>query len=286
LELAKEFIAKTAVVTGAASGIGRAYSLALARRGWKVGLADIDLPKAEQTLELVCNAGGSGEVYRCDVADVAQVEAMADHFFSQWGKIGLLFNNAGVIVLGQVGDIDPAEWQRQVSINLMGVVYGCHAFVPRMKEQGGGHILNTASVAGILSPKLMAPYNVTKAAVISLSETLKWELAPWGIGVTAVCPSFLGTGLWGETSSTTDDWIWDWNVLCMTRARIDAGEVAERAIQAAARNRLYVLTQPFTRYLWRLKRAAPGVFFATFALMNKLRIDKPLLNVLAKLGLI
>jgi NAD(P)-dependent dehydrogenase (short-subunit alcohol dehydrogenase family) len=237
-------------------------------------------------LELVCNAGGSGEVYRCDVADVAQVEAMADHFFSQWGKIGLLFNNAGVIVLGQVGDIDPAEWQRQVSINLMGVVYGCHAFVPRMKEQGGGHILNTASVAGILSPKLMAPYNVTKAAVISLSETLKWELAPWGIGVTAVCPSFLGTGLWGETSSTTDDWIWDWNVLCMTRARIDAGEVAERAIQAAARNRLYVLTQPFTRYLWRLKRAAPGVFFATFALMNKLRIDKPLLNVLAKLGLI
>ncbi len=284
--MAKEFIAKTAVVTGAASGIGRAYSLALARRGFQVGLVDVDLDGAERTLDFVRAAGGDGEVYECDVSDIARVRAMADHFFSRWGKVGLLFNNAGVIVLGAMGDIDPAEWQRQVSINLMGVVYGCHAFVPRMKEQGGGHILNTASVAGILSPKLMGPYNVTKAAVISLSETLKWELAPWGIGVTAVCPSFLETGLWGDTSSSTDHWVWEWNVLCMQRARITADEVAERAIEAAARNRVYLLTQPLTRYLWRLKRATPGVFLATFALMCKLGLDKPLLNVLARLGLV
>ncbi len=284
--MSKEFIAKTAVVTGVGSGIGRAYALALARRGFQVGLVDIDMPGVAETLKLVRSAGGDGEVYECDVTDAGLVAAMADHFFEAWGKVGLLFNNAGVIVLGATGDIAPEEWDRQVAVNLMGVVYGCHAFVPRMKEQGGGNILNTASVAGILSCKLMGPYNVTKAAVISLSETLKWELAPWNIGVTAVCPSFVETGLWGETSSCADDWVWDWNVTCMTRARITADDVAERAIEAAARNRLYLLTQPLTRYLWRLKRAAPGVFVALFAAMNRWGLDKPVLNVLARLGLV
>ncbi len=284
--MAKEFVAKTAVVTGAASGIGRAYSLALARRGFQVGIADVDVPGAVETLELVRSAGGDGEVYECDVADVAQVEAMADHFYEAWGKVGLLCNNAGVIVMGAVGDIPPAEWQRQVDVNLMGTVYGCHAFVPRMKQQGGGHIVNTASMAGILSAKLMAPYNVTKAAVISLSETLKWELAPWGIGVTAVCPGFLETGLWGDTSSCTDDWIWDWNILCMQRGSIGADDVAERTLEAVARNRLYLLPMRFMRYMWRVKRVAPGVYVALFALMGKLRLDKPLLYIMGKMGLI
>ncbi len=284
--MAKDFVAKTAVVTGAASGIGRAYSLALARRGFEVGIVDVDLEGAEETRQMVEQAGGSGEVYGCDVSDVGQVTAMADHFFDKWGKVGLLFNNAGVIVLGAVGDVSPEEWDRQIAINLMGVVYGCHAFVPRMKEQGGGHIINTGSMAGILNGKLMAPYNITKAGVISLSETLKWELAPARIGVTAVCPGFLKTGLWGDTASSTDDWVWGWNLLCMQRGGIGADDVAERTMEAIARNRLYLLPMRFMRIMWRLKRAAPGAYVALFALMGKLRVDKPLLYVLGKLGLI
>ncbi|MHB8780192.1 MAG: SDR family NAD(P)-dependent oxidoreductase [Candidatus Geothermincolia bacterium] len=277
---------KTAVVTGAASGIGRSYALALAGRGFRVGIVDIDAVGAAETLRLLEGAGGSGEVYECDVRDAAAVSETAAHFGQAWGGVGVLVNNAGVAVWGEADAISPEEWRREIETNLLGVAYGCSAFIPLMKRQGGGHIINTASIAGVLSARGMAPYNATKAAVISLSETLRWELVTHGIGVTAVCPGFVATGLWGATASCSDRWVWDWSKACMKTARLTTDEIAERALRAAERGKLYVFTHPFSRMLWRVKRLSPGAFHRLFALLGKTRLDEPLLNLLARFGII
>jgi NAD(P)-dependent dehydrogenase (short-subunit alcohol dehydrogenase family) len=169
---------RSAVITGAASGIGRELSLVYARRGWRIGLVDINMDEAAKTLEIVEEAGGSGETFKCNVREFDQVQAMADHFLDGWGKVGLLVNNAGVAAAGPVGDMPLQEWRRVMETNFWGVVYGCHTFVPRMKEQGAGHILNIGSIAGIAPIPEMPSYNTAKAGVISLSETLRIELAP------------------------------------------------------------------------------------------------------------
>ena len=184
---------KNVVITGAASGLGRALALAWAREGWKIGIADIDTDGAAQTLTMVEQAGGTGEIFRCNVRNLEEIEAMADHFFASWGSVGVIVNNAGVADVGCVGDIHIENWERMLDTSLWGVIYGCHAFIPRMKEQGGGYIVNTSSAAGLICLPHMAPYNVAKAGVISLSETLKCELSSSGIGVTVICPTFFNT---------------------------------------------------------------------------------------------
>ena len=186
---------KKVVITGAASGLGRALALALARKGCRIGIVDINLDGAEETLRMVERAGGSGETYELDVREVTDWGAMANHFFQCWGGVDVLVNNAGVVAVGHVGDIPIENWEWIFSINFWGMVYGCHTFIPRMKAQGGGHIVNVASAAGLLSLQELGPYNTTKAAVIALSETLRGELAPFKIGVTAVCPMFFNTHL-------------------------------------------------------------------------------------------
>jgi NAD(P)-dependent dehydrogenase (short-subunit alcohol dehydrogenase family) len=276
---------KTAVITGAASGIGRAYALAWAKRGFKIGIVDIDMDGAEETLALVDRAGGSGEVFRCNVRKLQEVQNTADHFFEKWGKIGLLVNNAGVADVGMVGDVPIEDWERQIETNLWGYIYGCHTFIPRMKEQGGGHIVNTASSAGMVTIRSMGPYNVAKAGIIALSETLKPELAPFNIGVTVVCPSFLRTNLL-DTGTWTDNWIYDVADICMDGAKVTSDDIAELVVKAVARNRLYVFPQPFAKLTWIDKRMSPEMFYRLFAFLNKKGWDEPLLKALGKRGMV
>ncbi len=276
---------KTAVITGAASGIGRAYALAWAKRRFKVGIADIDMEGAEQTLKQVERAGGSGEVYRCDVRKLEEVQQMADHFFEKWGKISLLVNNAGVADVGMVGDVPIEDWERQIATNLWGYIYGCHSFIPRMKEQRAGHIVNTASSAGLITLRSMGPYNVAKAGIIALSETLKPELAPFNIGVTVVCPSFLRTNLL-NTSSSTDTWILDVADICMEGATVTADSLAEATVKAVDKNKLYVFPQIFAKITWIDKRMSPALFYSVFAFLNKKGWDEPLLKALGKHGMV
>ena len=128
----------TAVITGASSGIGRALSVALSKEGWRIGIVDVDQDGAERTRELVEKVGGKGEVFRCNVRKVEEVMAAADHFFDSWGEVGMLVNNAGIGGGGYVGEIPLKDWEAVVETDLWGVIYGCHAFIPRMKAQGGG----------------------------------------------------------------------------------------------------------------------------------------------------
>ncbi len=276
---------KRVVITGAGSGLGRALSLALAARGCRIGAADVDVDRAEETLKTVRERGGDGEFYLLDVSRPEEVEAMAAHFFTSWGGVDVLVNNAGVAAAGFVGQAPLEDWEWILGINFWGMLYGCHFFIPRMKAQGGGWIVNVASAAGLLALPEMAPYNVTKAAVIALSETLRSELAPYRIGVTVVCPMFFKTRLL-ETLRCTDDFEREFAHTSFDHARMTADQVAEAVLRAVERRKLYVIPQPSGRFFWALKRMRPGLYHGTLAFFNRDDLGRRLLLWMARKGLI
>src|SRR5262245_48988771 len=243
-----------AVITGAGSGLGRALALELAKRRARILVADINEAGAEKTVRLVAQAGAEAHATRCDVSkseDVMALLATADRTI---GGVDLLVNNAGVAAGGPVGVIPLSDWEWLMGINLWGVIYGCHVFIPRFKEQRGGHILNVASAAGFFSGPHMAPYNVTKAGVIALSETLRTELHEDRISVTVLCPTFFRTNI-GASARTHGDTVEPSFVdRLMDRAKIQASDVARIAIEAADAGRLYALPHPDGRWVWRVKR--------------------------------
>jgi NAD(P)-dependent dehydrogenase (short-subunit alcohol dehydrogenase family) len=188
------FAGKVAVVTGGGSGIGRALALGLAREGARVVVADVDEAEAAETVRLMAAAGADGLAIRTDVAERREVEALADRVFARYGAAHVLCNNAGVVVHGGLEAATWEDWQWVLGVNLWGVVHGLLAFLPRMIARGeGGHVVNTASMAGLIASQGLGVYNASKYAVVGLSETLAKELRPHGIGVTVVCPMGVDT---------------------------------------------------------------------------------------------
>jgi NAD(P)-dependent dehydrogenase (short-subunit alcohol dehydrogenase family) len=273
-----------AVITGAGSGFGRALALVLARRGWKILIADINRAGMEETLAMVREAGGEGEVFECDVSKKEDVQRMADYSFSTWKKIDLLINNAGVVSCGFVGDIPLEDWSWCVGINFWGMLYGCHSFIPGMKAQGGGHIINVASSAGLFSLMEMGPYNVTKAAVISLSETLRQELALHKIGVTVTCPMFFNTHLL-DNMRYRDQFQSEFAHSAFEHGRLNAEEVAEKTIKAYEKNKLYVIPQITGKFYWVLKRCAPSIFYGVISYAMKKGYGEKLALFLTRIGM-
>ena len=247
-----------AVVTGGGSGIGRALALELASRRAKVLVADIDETTAADTARAITAAGGRGISRRCDVTDLRQVAALATEMDDRFGGTDLIVNNAGVGVGGPVGDIAIDDWHHAIDVNLWGVIHGCHVFVPRLRAQGAGRILNVASVAGFLAPPELAPYNVAKAGVIALSETLAAELPPGDVKVTVLCPAFVKTNIFDRTRSTNPrhDRL---GRAGMARFGATPRAVAQAALAAVDRGRLYALPQPEAHALWRAKRLLPAL---------------------------
>jgi NAD(P)-dependent dehydrogenase (short-subunit alcohol dehydrogenase family) len=251
---------RTAIVTGAASGLGRALCLRLARDGWHIAVCDIDDAGAVQTLELVRKAGGTGRVEHFDVADANAWVALRQRLEHDWPQLDLLVNNAGVAVSGNVGDCPLEDWRWIVDINLWNVIHGCHTFVDWLKRNPrGGHIINTASLAAFGSAPGMAAYNATKAAVVSLSETLHAELLPHGVGVTVLCPSFFPTGLLdnGRFRDAAHRRVAAGE---FSRTRLTAESVAEAAVKAVRSRSLYVVLPARGRLIWYLKRLSPTLF--------------------------
>lgn len=255
------------VVTGAGSGFGRAVALELASRGARLLLSDIDEASVEETCAMARAKGAEATSMVVDVRDPSRIEAMSERARELWGGTDVLVNNAGVAVAGEVGAIPLEDWKWQIDINLWGVIYGCHHFVPAMKAQKRGWILNVASIAGVVSAPLMGPYNVTKAAVIALSETLSTELAPHDIRVTALCPSFFRTNIHkgsratGMPTSRTEKLV--------TEAKWSAEEVCRHALRGLERGELYVMPQADARTMWRAKRALGARFFGAMGSMAK-----------------
>lgn len=253
---------KRAFVTGAGSGIGRAFCLALGRRGYRVAATDINAEGAEETVGLIEGRGGRASAATVDVTVPDELESAAERFFDEWGGIDLLINNAGIAAGGPFDGLTLDEWHRIVDINFWGVLHGCLVFAPRMREQGGGHIINVSSLGGLASLQLMAPYNATKAAVISLSETLKAELFPDNIGVTVVCPSFLKTNLMESYCGPNE--LRDPVNALMNSSRVSADQVAEIALKAMDKDRLYALPHLSGRLIWFVKRLIPERYFRYF----------------------
>lgn len=250
------------VVTGAGDGFGRAVALELGRRGARVLVTDLDAARAEETAALLAARGTEAHAMRVDVSDPEAVSAMARRAEELWGGADVLVNNAGIAVVGEFAQIPLDKWKLQIDINLNGVIFGCHHFVPLLsRNEGGGYILNVASSAGLLSAPLMAPYNVTKAGVVALSETLFAELAKQKIHVTALCPTFFRTNIHtraqsfgGNAGKTTDKLV--------TGAKWSAEEIAVHAIDGLLAGQLYVIPQLDGKLMWHTKRALGGRFHA------------------------
>ena len=195
-KLEQEFAGRVAVVTGAGSGIGCATALLLGKLGAKVHTADLNERSARVVCADIDAAGGHATAHHVDVSDPASVERLANAVYEEDGAVDILHNNAGVGHGGPVENTSLEEWQRVLGVNLMGVVHGIHFFLPRMLAQGRpAHIVNTASMAGLVPVAEMAPYTTSKHAVVGLSESLNAELSPRGIHVSAICPGFIDTGI-------------------------------------------------------------------------------------------
>lgn len=273
---------KTAVITGAASGIGRALAIELARHGFKVGVADVDTAGADQTLSMVNSAGGTGDVFRCDVRDPEEVQKMADYFFSAWGEVGLLVNNAGIMAAGCVEEIPLEEWKKVIDTDLWGPIHGCRAFLPKMKTQKSGHILITASMAGIVPPVDEAPYNVAKAGVISLGETLKIELAPFNIGVTLLNPMGVNTNVVKNSYTNPEvEKLWE---ISFASTRLTPEMIAKKTITAVRKNRLYLYPHFPGKVLAFQKGVFPKTFFRQMAYLHRKGWLKPMLRQMAQRG--
>ena len=185
---------RVAVVTGAASGIGRETALALARRGADLAICDVNEAGLEETAEQIRQIGRRVLQSRVDVSSAEQMGGFAERTLAELGRVDVLVNNAGIGLGGFFVDVPLAEWDTILGINLKGVVNGCYFFVPKMIESGtGGHVVNIASMAGFVASPGMTAYTTTKFGVVGFSEALRAELATRGIGVTAVCPGVIDT---------------------------------------------------------------------------------------------
>jgi NAD(P)-dependent dehydrogenase (short-subunit alcohol dehydrogenase family) len=249
-----------AVITGAGSGIGAAFATELGRRGGRIVCSDVDETAARATADAILDAGGKAVAARCDVTkldDVSQLAKVAQDWFG--GPPTLMINNAGVGAGGApIGETEIDDWSWVLDINLWGPIHGCHVFAPILREAGYGGIINVASAAAFGAAPGMAAYNVSKAGVLSLSETLAAELAGSGVHVTVLCPTFVKTnivdsGRISQRSTQIAGRLMRWTGFSPER-------VARACLDTLDRGGLYCMPQPDARIGWGIKRFTPTVY--------------------------
>jgi NAD(P)-dependent dehydrogenase (short-subunit alcohol dehydrogenase family) len=243
-------------ITGGASGLGRALAERYARAGAQVCIADVNDARGAETVAVLETTAADAHYLHCDVTAEADLQGARAALEQRWGGVDIVVNNAGVAQAGAIDDVSMDDWRWIVEINLLGVVRGCRVFTPLFKRQGGGHFVNVSSMAGLLDPPLMSSYNATKAAVVSLSETLENELGSSGIKVTVLCPSFVRTNL-GESLRAADPKLRARLDRLMSRSSVTVEQIADQVFDAVAGGRFYVLPHADARRAWYLKRLLP-----------------------------
>jgi len=262
----RAFDGGVAIVTGAASGIGRAISDALAERGCHVVLADIDLDDAEAAAQQIRERGGRASARRLDVTRFEQVGQVVDQTVDEHGRLDYVFNNAGIGVGGEVVDHTVEAWNQIIGVNLLGVIHGVQCAYPAMIRQGFGHIVNTASIAGLVAPPGMTSYTTTKHAVVGLSKALRIEAHARGIRVSVLCPGVIRTPLLqggrhgiflvplpeGRARELVNEYF--------ERLRpMPAPTFARKALDQIARGRAVIIIPTWWKIAWWLERASPSL---------------------------
>lgn len=250
-----DFSGKTVFVTGGAQGIGFAIAESLAKRGANIMLADINETGLKAAKEKLSKLNTQVDYCLCDVADADAVQAGADKVIKRFGKVHYVFNNAGVALGGAPGEIALRDWRWIVDINLMGVVYGCEIFTPLIKSHGeGGHIVNTASVAGHVAMPGMGPYHATKFAVVGYSESIRQDLEAHKIGVSVLCPGWVQTEIHlssknsptnsGAEGAASDQFT---EIASLIENGLEPHRLGEWVADSITANRQYIFTHPDMR---------------------------------------
>ncbi len=256
---------RVGVVTGGASGIGRALAEVFAREGAKVVVADLDEPGMEDAVASIRARGGEAVAVRTDVSDLGSVRALVDRAFGTFGRVHVLCNNAGVGVVGGLEAATHRDWQWVLGVNLWGVIHGLEAFLPRMiAQREPGHVVNTASMAGLIASKGLGVYNTSKYAVVGLSETLAKDLKPYNIGVSVLCPMGVTTRI-GQSdrnrpAALRNDAPSAAEPVELIGRYLAPDAVAEMVLAAIRTNELYVIThdeglEPLRRRYERMEQA-------------------------------
>jgi NAD(P)-dependent dehydrogenase (short-subunit alcohol dehydrogenase family) len=238
------------LITGAASGLGAALAARFAARGDRVLVTDLAEPAA---------LPGGAAFQQLDITSEADWALALDRVREEFGGLDVLVNNAGIAAGGRIELLGAEHWERVLSVNVLGAVNGCRTFVPLFKEQGRGHLVNVASAAGLMHPPAMSSYNASKAAVVALSETLRYELGPWGVDVSVVCPSFFRTNL-AASLGGDDPMMEQVATKLITEAPLSAEEIAARVVRAVAARTFLIMPDRPTRVAFRAKRFARALY--------------------------
>jgi NAD(P)-dependent dehydrogenase (short-subunit alcohol dehydrogenase family) len=260
-----------AIITGGASGIGKAIAEALAKRGCSVVVADLQIGLAEELANTLASRGAKAKAAQVDVADFWSVKRVVDETRSSWGRLDFMFNNAAIAVAGELRDHTIEAWDRVIDVNLKGVVNGVQAAYPLMLEQGFGHIVNTASMQGLTTSPLSASYSTTKHAVVGLSKALRAEAWASGIRVSVLCPGVIRTPLLeggahgillqpNDLPRLAEAQRRRLSLQQFERLRpMDPSRFADKVLEQLARDRAIIIFPSWWRILWWIERISPSL---------------------------
>jgi len=250
------FQSKTAIVTGGASGLGRAVGLTLARRGARVVLADLNADLLSRTIEAASRAGIEVRFATLDVTDAQAVSRLVAETAAEHGRLDFMFNNAGITVSGDARDVPAEDWRRVIEVNLMGVVNGALAAYPVMVGQRRGHIVNTASMAGLVPIPGEIPYTASKFGVVGLSHALRIEGADLGVRVSVVCPGLIDTPIIKTSKVVNMDRA---KLMALAPKAMPAGRAAQIILRGVERNRATIPVGFMAWWMWIAQRLSPGL---------------------------
>jgi len=253
---------RVTIVTGGGGGIGRALCEELGRRGSVVTVMDISLDRAREVASGIVAAGGRGSEMQVDVVDRDEVRGAIEQVARQRGRLDYLFNNAGISVAGEVRDLGVSHWRRVIEVDLLGVVHGIDTAYPLMIKQGSGHIVNIASLGGLLPFPFSAPYAAAKHGVVGLSQSLRLEAEDLGIKISTVCPGYISTGIYAASEAVNVKMA---DLLAKLPVKmIDADTAAQIILKGVAENRAMIVFPGYARLLWALFRLHPGLLERRF----------------------